>query len=264
MFLRGLLVAASGFLFIFSPGVPIGLLTRRARALNRELLYWGLAVWLVALLPSLFLQSLLRQILRGNLGQPPISGQPENYLFAFLGAFITAFFVQLCMALFLRWKRLDDQAVKPGGLAVGFGVGLIAQVFTGLSLVGAGFRLMYGDTGTATLASLAQIDYLRLALGLLPLVLFRPALLVVSGVQGLMAARARAEGSRYFWAGILVSTIFGWAVVALQLALGSKSPGQVLAGDTDVLVGLATSAYYLLAYWLAFRWLKAGVQSWNA
>ena len=61
MFVRGLLIALSGFLFIFSPGLPMGLLTRRGPALKPDLIYWGIGLWLLMLLPSFFLQSLLRQ-----------------------------------------------------------------------------------------------------------------------------------------------------------------------------------------------------------
>ena len=263
MLLRGLVVAASGFLFIFSPGLPIGLLVRRAPSINRDLLYWGAGLWLVMLLPSLFFQSLLRQMLWSDQAPGDLSGQLPDYSFTLLGAFVSALLVQGAMFLFLRSRRLESSALPASGLSLGFGVGLIAQVFTGLSLVGAGFRLMFGDTSTPTLVSLAQMGYLSLLLGLLPLLLYRPALLVVSAVQGVLVGRALRDGAHFFWLAVLVGALFAWLILALQLALGSQSPGQVLLGVTDPLTSLVTVVYYVLAFGLAFRWLHAQIATWS-
>lgn len=263
MLLRGLAVAASGFLFIFSPGLPIGLLARRGLPLKRDLLYWGAGLWLVMLLPSLFIQSLLRQILWRGQGPGNISGQLVDYPFTLLAAFITAVIVQGAMLLLLRRKRLDSNALPSSGLSLGFGVGLIAQIFTGLSLVGAGFRLVYGDTSTPTLASLAQMGYLSLILGLLPLILFRPALLVVSAVQGVLVGRALRERAYFFWLAVLIGTLFTWLILALEMALGSQNPGQVLLGVTDPRTSLVAILYYGLAFGLAFRWLHGQITIWG-
>jgi len=263
MLLRGLTVAASGFLFIFSPGLPIGLLARSGQTIKRELLYWGAGLWLVMLLPSLFFQSLLRQILRGGQASGDLSGQMMDYPSTLLGAFLTTVIVQGAMYLLLRLRRHKYNSLLSSGLSLGVGVGLIAQVFTGLSLVGAGFRLMFGDTSTPTLSSLAQIGYLSLLLGLLPLILYRPALLVVSAVQGALVGRALHERAYFFWLAVLVGTLFAWLIVALQLALGSQSPGQVLVGDTDTLTSLVTIVYYALAFYVALRWLQTQISNWS-
>jgi len=198
MLLRGLLVTLSGFLFIFSPGLPMSLLVRRGPSFNRDIVYWGIGAWLVALLPSLFLQSLLRQILQNSQTPRGLSGQPMDYALTLAGALLTAFFVAGGMYLVLRFKRIKATTLPPNGLALGFGVGLIAQVFTGLSLVGAGFRLMFGDASTETLVSLAQVSYLNLLLALLALILFRPALLAVSAARGVLVARALNEHPLFF------------------------------------------------------------------
>ena len=216
MILRGLLIAASGFLFIFSPGLPMSLLVRRSPSFNRDIVYWGIGAWLVALLPSLFLQSLLRQILQNSQTPRGLSGQPMDYALTLAGALLTAFFVAGGMYLVLRFKRIEATTLPPNGLALGFGVGLIAQVFTGLSLVGAGFRLMFGDASTETLVSLAQVSYLNLLLALLALILFRPALLAVSAARGVLVARALQERAVFFWLGVLVDAVFVWIILALQ------------------------------------------------
>jgi len=262
--LRGLLIAASGFLFIFSPGLPMSLLVRRGPSFNRDIVYWGIGAWLVALLPSLFLQSLLRQILQNSPMPRGLSGQPMDYALTLAGALLTAFFVAGGMYLVLRFKRIEATTLPPNGLALGFGVGLIAQVFTGLSLVGAGFRLMFGDASTETLVSLAQVSYLNLLLALLALILFRPALLAVSAARGVLVARALNEHPLFFWLAVLVDAVFVWAILALQLALGSNNPGQVLIGGTDLPTSVVTIVYYLIAFGLAYRWLLAQIAGWES
>lgn len=264
MILRGLLIAASGFLFIFSPGLPMSLLTRRSPSFNRDIVYWGIGAWLVALLPSLFLQSLLRQILQNSPTPRGLSGEPMDYALTLAGALLTAFFVTGGMYLVLRFKRLEATTLPPNGLALGFGVGLITQVFTGLSLVGAGFRLMFGDTATETLTRLAQVSYLNLLLALLALILFRPALLAVSAARGVLVARALQEHAVFFWLGVLVDAVFVWAILALELALGGESPGQVLVGGIDPLTSVVTIVYYLIAFGLAYRWLLTQIAGWES
>ena len=264
MILRGLLIAAGGFLFIFPPGLPMSLLVRRSPSFNRDIVYWGIGAWLVALLPSLFLQSLLRQILQNSQTPRGLSGQPMDYALTLAGALLTAFFVAGGMYLVLRFKRIEATTLPPNGLALGFGVGLIAQVFTGLSLVGAGFRLMFGDASTETLVSLAQVSYLNLLLALLALILFRPALLAVSAARGVLVARALYQRPPFFWLAVLVDAVFVWAILALQLALGGESPGQVLVGDSSALTSVMNIVYYVLAFGLAYRWLLTQIAGWES
>ncbi len=235
----------------------------RGPSFNRDIVYWGIGVWLVALLPSLFLQSLLRQILNGPT-PGALSGRPMDYGLTLIGALLTAFFVAGAMYLLLRFKRIEAAALPPNGLALGFGVGLIAQVFTGLSLVGAGFRLMFGDASTETLASLAQMSFLNLLLALLPLILFRPAMLVVSAARGMLVARALRERAAFFWLAVLVDALFTWVILALQLALGGENPGQVLVGDTNAFASMVTLVYYVVAFGLAYRWLLTQIAGWES
>jgi hypothetical protein len=260
MILRGILIATSGFLFIFSPGLPIGLLSRRSPPFDRELIYWGIGLWLVALLPSLFIQSLLRQLW---IGERALSGQPVDYFFTLIGAILTAAFLTGGMVLVLRRRRNPGADPLPHGLALGFGVGLVAQVFTGLSLVGAGFRLMYGQATTPALTDFGTASLLTLVLGLLALILFRPALLLVSAVQGVLVSRAVLSGWAPFFLAVLVGAFFTWAILALQMILGGENPGQVLPGRTDSLVSGVTILYYLLVFGLAYRWLVAQLAGWR-
>ncbi|RPI35218.1 MAG: hypothetical protein EHM70_00270 [Chloroflexota bacterium] len=263
MILKGFALAAGGFLFIFSPGLPMSLISRRSPAVKRDLVYWGMLVWLAALLPSIFIQSLLRQILLGSQtpGTLPSPAVLADYAMTLIGALLTAFFVTGAMMLVLG-RQKSDTALLPNGLALGFGVGLVAQLFTGLSLVGAGFRLMFGDTSSPTLAGLAQTGFFEILVGLLPLVLFRPALLSVSALQGVLAGRALRESWKYFWLAIFVNTIFVWAITAFQLVLGGNNAGEVLVGHTDLPVSAVTALYYLLAFGLAMRWLFAQIKTW--
>jgi hypothetical protein len=251
-------VAASGFIFVFSPGLPMGLLARRSPAFDRGLIFWGMGVWLVALLPSLFLQSVLRQIVANE--SPPRAASALT----FVGAFVTALFVQGAMYAVLRRtrKRALPQGLLANSLALGFGVGLIAQLFTGLSLVGAGFRLMLGDTSTPTLAELARVGHVELGLGLLPLLLFRPALLVVCAARGVLVARALLERPLYFWLAVLVDSAFVWVILAIQLALGGEEPGQLRVGAVDPAISVVSAVYYLLAFGLAYRWLLTQMSAW--
>ena len=47
MILKGLLVVASGFIFIFSPGVPMKLISRYRPDYKKEGLYWGIGIWII-------------------------------------------------------------------------------------------------------------------------------------------------------------------------------------------------------------------------
>lgn len=255
--MRGLLIAVSGFLFIFSPALPMGRLARRVPSLGRDLVYWGIGVWLVALLPSLFLQSLLRQAVQAGAPARPLSGTPEGYGFTLVGSLLTACFVMGGIYLVLRWRKMESASSLPDGLAIGFGVGLVAQVFTGLSLVGAGFRLLLGGTEdpAGTLTALARVPMLQLVAGLVALIVFRIALLTVSAGLGVLVARSAAGERGAFWRAVVLDAAFAWGILALQLAIGSDNPGGLLAGSADLKTSVVAIAYYAGALALAYHWL---------
>jgi len=241
----------------------MSLLARGRAPIERGLLYWGIGLWLAALIPSLFIQSLLLQIFYPDHARTGFSGRPADYLLTLLGAFITALFVAVAMALLLRRRREQAGDLESKGMALGFGIGLIAQVFNGLILVGAGFRLMFGDASAPALQAAATIGLLDLVLSLLALVLFRPTLLVVSAVQGVMVARSVGGRWRYFWLAVLIDMVFAWAILGLKMALGGTNPGQVQLADPNSLISLVTLVYYGLAFGLAYRWLAGQMEYWN-
>jgi len=257
LLIRGVLIALSGFLFIFAPGVPMGLLRRFGRGFPRELLYWGMGIWMVALIPTYFLQSLVRQAVQGG-GSiiTAFRAEPATYALSLVNAVLAALLLVVGMAVYLRRKKLPEAERDEGGLTMGFGVGLIAQVFTGLSLVGAGFRLAYGDTADPGLRQLANSPMLDLLVGLLAMVLFRVALLTVSGVVGILIARSVGGSRRFFWLAAGIYAGFSWLIVAAQLAIGGENPGAILAGQASLLTSAVTVVYYLAAIALAYAWLQ--------
>jgi hypothetical protein len=251
------LIALSGFLFIFAPGVPMGVLRRYGGGFPRKLLYWGMGIWLVALIPTYFLQSLVRQMVQGGGSViTTIQAEPTTYVLSLVNAALAAVLLVGGMAIYLRRKRLPEADRAEGGLTLGFGVGLIAQVFTGLSLVGAGFRLAYGDTTEAGLSTLAGSPMADLTVGLLAMILFRIALLMVSGVVGILIARSVSGEGRLFWLAAATYAVFSWLIVAAQLALGGENPATILAGQASLLTSTVTAVYYLAAAVVAYRWLR--------
>lgn len=262
MLIRGVLIALSGFLFIFAPGVPMGLLRRYGRGFPRELLYWGMGIWLVTLVPTYFLQSLVRQVVQGGGSViTDFQAEPSTYGLTLVNAVLAALLLAGGMAIYLRRKKLPDPERIEGGLTLGFGVGLIAQVFTGLSLVGAGFRLTFGDTTDAGLSALANAAMLDLMVGLLAMVLFRIALLTVSGVVGILVVRSVSGAPRQFWLAAGIYAGFSWVIVAAQLAIGGENPATIMAGQASLLTSTVTVAYYLAAIALAYGWLRRALAS---
>ena len=66
MILKGLLVVISGFVFIFSSGIPMSMISRFRPNYKREALYWGMGIWAVSFFASTFLQNLIKQIITGG------------------------------------------------------------------------------------------------------------------------------------------------------------------------------------------------------
>ncbi len=290
MLLRALLVIASGFIFIFSPGLPMSLISRYSPEYKRDLVYWGIGVWLITLIPSLFIQSLIRQIFYQGQSVVSYTGQPKVYSITLINALISALFLGLGMLLVLKYKgKLKKLIVKIihlispklsrifedflgiettnaksskedtliNGLALGFGAGLVAQVFTGIILVGAGFRILFGDTGSVeTLSAIANNSMAMVFASLAAVIIFRIALLTISAVQSFLIARSIEEGKGQFWVGILINTAFTWIILAIHLLMGEQIPGQVTVGITPTAVSIVTIVYYLLSFGIAYKWLS--------
>ena len=263
MLLRAFLVIISGFLFIFSPGLPMNLISRFSPEYKRDLVYWGIGVWIVSLIPSLFMQSLLRQFFYQGQVATSYTGQPFDFLVIFINSLISAFFLGLGTLLVLKYKKKKNPEanVYINGLAMGFGAGLVAQVFTGITLVGAGFQVLFGNTeSNVTVSAIANSSIFLLIASMITLIVFRIALLAVSAVQGFLTARSVENKKGQFWAGVLVLTLFTFSILAIQLLMGEYIPGQVTVGITPAAVSIVTSIYYLLSFGLAYRWLSGQLQ----
>jgi len=263
MFLRALLVIASGFIFIFSPGLPMGLISRYSPDYKRDLVYWGIGVWLVANLVNQFISILLRQIMYQGAVAPGFTGQPLDFAFIFLSALISALFIGLGMLIVLRIKSKNQShaALTADGLALGFGAGLVAQVFTGITLVGAGFQVLFGNTSmNITVEAIANSSFVVLFASILTLILFRIALLAVSAVQGVLTARSAAGSKIQFWLGLLVMAFFTALILSIQLFISGTDAGQVSVGITPAPISIVTGIYYLAAFIAAYYWLVRTLQ----
>jgi len=256
MLIKGLLSIVGGFFFIFSPGIPMRLFSRFRPDYNRNYLYWGIGFWIIAFLLSSFLQSLVRQIITG--GQP--AGLPQFRVHEFglslAGALLTAILMQIGMIWMLHRNMDKDKDLSGNGLALGFGVGLIAQVFTGLILIGAGIRLFFGSTSDLNLQEIANQSTIGLLLALASLILFRVALLGVSAVQGYLVSRSIHGKKANFWLAAGLAAGFSWLGLLLLTLAGEQNPGQITLGQTSLAGSLISFAYYLLVFILAYRWLS--------
>ncbi len=250
LFLRGLVVALSGVIFIFLPGSAVALIHRRGIAYERMLLLWGMAVLVVAFLPANFLISLGRQIaLTGR-----EAGPATPYLVALAGSLLTALFIEGAKYLLLRWRKVPPEALLAAGVMVGLGVGLLTKVFQGFILLGAGIRLLLGDTSTAELAAIAAQGWPSLIVNLLALITDRVALVMVSAALGALVALALHSGQvRWLWLAVAVNAAFNWVYTAIGLSLGTD----------NLTANLLVIGYESLLATLAFYWLGGQAERWK-
>jgi hypothetical protein len=220
LILRGLIVALGGFIFIFLPGVFIAILTRRNLRFETNLLLWGMGVLIVTLFPAIFLTSLLRMIVFGE--RAPEAGM--LYAFLFLGSVIAAIFLEGGKYLLLRWRQIPTAKLLGNGIMLGVGVGLLTNVYQGFSLIGAGFRLVLGDTSTPDLTKIASQAWFDLIMGLVALNVYRIALVAISAALGGMVAYALIkERPRWLWLAILINSVSAWSYSAIGQALGNDN-----------------------------------------
>jgi len=261
MVFKGLLVVVSGFLFIFASGIPMRLIARYRPDYKRDGIYWGVIIWIFAFFLSTFLQNMIRQIASGGVNDSPVTS-PWPFL---IGAVFTTLFVQIGMMIFLRNSHKKNEDVISGGLALGFGIGLIAQVFTGMILItagagvllqGFGVTLPFGNIQAATLELISKESLFGLVTALLSLILFRVALLTVSAAQGFLVAGSVLGKKINFWIALLGYSAFTWIIFFLQMLLGEENPGQVSLGLTSPFTAVASTAYYLGVFILVYRWLS--------
>jgi len=242
---RALIVAISGLTFIFLPGLVVAAVTRRDLRAVPGILLWGIGVMIVTLFPALFLTSLLRFVIIGD--RLPTPGMP--YVIAFLGTMLAALFLEWGTYLLLRWRKIERAALTDSGLMAGLGIGLVTQVFQGMALVSAGFRMLLGDTSASDLAAIAAQSWPSLLTSLAALNVYRLALVALSAVMGSLVARALVfQRTRWVWLAVAIAGVSAWGYNAIGLALGSDS----LAG------GLAVIGYEGLLAALTLVWLKRG------
>jgi len=262
MVLKGLLVVVGGFLFIFSSGVPMRLISRFKPDYKREGLYWGIGIWILTFFISTFMQNIARQLMSGS--EISEAEHPIGIIGYLAGTLLTTLLMQAGMIIYLKNRQKKGEDIISAGLALGFGVGLIAQVFTGLILItsgagillqGAGVNLPLGAVQAPMIQRIANESLFGLATALIALILFRIALLTVSAVQGYMVAKSVNNQGRWFWTAVLVYAVFSWAIFAVQYAAGPTSPGQVSLGITTPIISIITFIYYLAAAVIGYRWL---------
>ena len=238
LIVRGLLLAADGFIFVFIPAMLLPVLLRRQPKVNRGFVWWGAGAFLVALLPTLFLSSLVRQVL-----------QPDDHfaraLLALISALIGGVFVEGIQYLLLRWRRPPSAMLPVTGLAVGLGVGIVTQVFAGFTHIGAGFRLLFGDISTPELAALAAVPIGLFSLKLLAELTNRAALFVVNGGLGYLVGRSLAGQRGLLPLAMLLYAAFNLVLPLIQLGLAEQ---EVLINGIAILVEGAIGG-------LALRWL---------
>ncbi len=263
MVLKGLLVVASGFAFIFASGIPMRMLGRFRPDYKKDGLYWGIGIWIIAFFVSNFLQNLVKQIATHGEGQ--VSGLTP-YL---LGAVLTMLLLQIGMRIFLRKRAAQGEDIDSDGLALGFGIGVITQIFTGLSLIGAGAGLMFqgfgmqtvpGTVQSGTTEMISSANFFSLVAALLSMIFYRMALLTVSSVQGYLVAGSLKGKAARFWSALLVATAFSWVIFFVQWALGTENPGQIL-GITSPFISLVSIVYYAIVFYLGYRWLAGELGS---
>ena len=239
LIVRGPLLALDGFIFVFMPAMLLPVLLRRQPEVNRSFVWWGAGTFLVALLPALFLSSLARQVM-----------QPGNHLaaralLALISALVSGVLIVGAQYLLLRWRRPPAPVLPVTGLAVGLGVGIVTQVFTGFAHIGAGFRLLFGDTSTPELAALAAMPIGLFSLKLLAELMNRAVLFVVNGGLGYLVGRSLAGQRGLLPLAMLLYAAFGLILPLIQLGLAEQ---EVLINGIAILVEGAIGG-------LALRWL---------
>lgn len=239
LIVRGLLLTIDGFIFVFMPALLFPVLLRRQPGVKGGLVWWGAGTFLVALLPALFLSSLARQVL-----------QPGNHLaaralLALISALVSGVLIVGAQYLLLRWRKPPMAVLPVAGLAVGLGVGIVTHIFTGFAHVGAGFRLLFGDTSTPELAALAAVPIGLFVLKLLAELVNRAVLLVVNGGLGYLVGRSLVGQRGWLPLAMLLYAAFDLILPLIQLGLTER---EVLVNGMAILVEVAVGG--LALYWL--------------
>lgn len=236
---------------------------------KKDGLYWGIAIWIIAFFISTFIQNLIRQIATGGQGTVETGASLSGLAPYLLGGIFTTLLLQLGMMIFLRNRAKKDEDIASDGLALGFGIGLITQVFTGMSLIGVGAGLIFGNSGIGStlgsvqsmmLGTIADTGLFSMIVTLLSMILYRVALLTVSAIQGYLVSKTLQGRSIYFFSALIIYLLFSWSILILQLLLGEANPGQIL-GVTSLLTSIITTILYLLVTIFGYHWLSGELKA---
>jgi hypothetical protein len=253
-------------------------------AQGRSVLSWGIIVWIIAYFHAQFIVNLLEPIFIGE-AEVIVPTSVEEYIVLFGGILLTATIIAgwlyfallyqpstsrgwisfILLGLIFWWVylliRRKDQNVKITlieGLSIGFGSALLAQVFKGMILVTAGFRLLFGGTDDAILNDFANAPIVDLVVGLLALILSRVAILVVGGVVGVLIARAVSGERRNIALAIVISMLFDLVLVAITLLISGETLEQLVtggAGGVSLFTSIVSIIYYILVFVFGYQWL---------
>jgi hypothetical protein len=141
------------------------------------------------------------------------------------------------------------------GLSIGFGAGILEQVLQGLTLVGAGFRLTFGGPSGSILGGIEDATNIDLIAGLLALLLFRLAILVVTGAVGLLVGRTISGEGRNLLYAVGIGTLFRWVLIFITLILAGETLEQFLAEGVDLLTSMVSIVYYIVVFIIGYQWL---------
>lgn len=244
MLIRGLLISASGFLFIFLPAYIIAFFLRKWRKIDRSLFGLGALSLLVALLPTNFLLSLSRHML------PQGEAFWISLMPILIGSLLSGFFEEISKWAVLRLKGIPGEDLLTGGMAVGLGAGFIAKIFLGIAFIGAGMRLTFGDASAASLREMAATPLAALSLKALASLADRLALLILNACLGFLVAKSILKGSK----ALLLSTVLihaGFKLIYGLIGLGLKQRALLSNGLALLFEGAVAI--------LAFQWLMQGL-----
>lgn len=239
LIIRGLLLATDGFIFVFMPAILLPMLLGRQSGVNRGFVWWGAGTFLVALLPALFLSSLARQVLQLD------DHLAARALPALISALIGGVLVIEGQYLLLRWRKPPTAMLAVTGLAVGLGVGVVTHIFTGFAHIGAGFRLLFGDTSTPELVALAAVPIGLFVLKLLAELMNRAVLLVVNGGLGYLVGRSLVGQRGLLPLAMLLYAAFDLVLPLIHLGLAEH---EMLSNGISILTEGVIGG--LTLYWL--------------
>lgn len=259
MILRGLVISGSGFLLIFAPGLAIGLFRRRFKSYNSNLLYWGIGAWAVGQLLGILGQTLLYQIIISPEMDPSRAEGLTGFMLAMLGELLIALLVMGFLYLALRLNRPPEAELAADSIYLGFGSALLDQVFVGLTLIGAGLPVIFGDTSSPITGDLARDPLGTLVLFLAALIAVRAALPIVWGTMGYFTGQVLKGQWRFYVIAVFVYLLLKGLLRGLLLIL--DLPGDLTTGEIDPLGSLIWFAYYALVLVLGYRWLQSRLRA---